>query len=733
VRREPALRLLDEESASLEFRISDRDVVLVTGGGKGIAAECALDLARTMGVSLILMGRSTPESDTELTKNLDRFRQFGVTFRYVTADLTNLPQVRSALVQAESELGPITGIVHGAGINTPALIHSLTDSAFASTVAVKVEGLRNVLGCVRSSELRLVVAFGSLIARTGLTGEADYAIANEWLRMLVDRYQIEHPSCNCLTIEWSVWSGAGMGQRLGRIEALAAQGITAMSPDEGLAAFRHLVSHRLPVSSAVVTGRFGDPLTLKIDNPELPLRRFLERPRYFARGVELVVDVEISHETDPYLSDHVFDKTPVLPGVMALEAMAQVGTALLETNEPPMFESIIFERAIPVGDKPVVLRIAALIRAPGSCEITIRSSETAFQVDHVRATCRQQPTAAMALPAVSAYRPPSLRPDDLYGGILFHGRRFRRLRSYDHLRATECVTEIYCMQDDWFGAFLPQTLLLGDPGARDAAIHGIQACIPQSTLLPVSVDRIFSGNVKGVTRVQGYARETRQDGDCFIYDLDIASAEGVIIERWQGLRLKKVCDSGVRGGWVEGLLGPYIERRLREVISRDELPAVTVGLAATHDTKPTHRPDGKRDGRVSASHGGGISLAIAGPDSAGCDVEPVVPRSVGLWRDLLGFDRFQLAEFIHTEAREDLETAATRVWTAYECLKKAGRGPDAPLVFARRHDDNCIVLTSGTVTIMTLLEQVRSSTAPIVIAVLVSHARHPVQIAHASL
>ena len=37
---------------------SDNDVILVTGGAKGITAECALALARTVGTKMALIGRT---------------------------------------------------------------------------------------------------------------------------------------------------------------------------------------------------------------------------------------------------------------------------------------------------------------------------------------------------------------------------------------------------------------------------------------------------------------------------------------------------------------------------------------------------------------------------------------------------------------------------------------------------------------------------------------------------
>src|SRR5262249_9067414 len=128
------------------------DVALVTGGGKGIVAECALDLARRHGLSLALVGRSDPDADPELAANLRRFAAAGVTFRYASADVCDAEALRRRV----AGLGPVRAILHGAGMNEPALLADVDADSLARTIAPKVDGLRNVLGAVDVDELRLL-------------------------------------------------------------------------------------------------------------------------------------------------------------------------------------------------------------------------------------------------------------------------------------------------------------------------------------------------------------------------------------------------------------------------------------------------------------------------------------------------------------------------------------------------------------------------------------------------
>lgn len=758
-RSEPVLRLLAKEGTKGErarnracdnaIDLGPDDVVLVTGGGKGIAAECALTLAKRTGARIALMGRSDPKSDTVLSSNLERMEAAGVAFQYVAADVTDARAVETAVRDVEKGLGPITAIIHGAGTNVPQLLTTLDAEAFARTLAPKVQGARNVLAAVDENRLRLLVTFGSIIARSGMAGEADYAVANEWLTRLTEQWQTEHPHCRCIAAEWSVWSGVGMGQRLGRLDALAQAGVDAMAPDVAVDVLCRMLSDPPPRVAVVVTGRFGDPPTVNYNRRELPLLRFLERTRVYYPGVELVVEADLSPETDPYLDQHVFQGERLLPAVMGLEAMAQVVVALSETTERPAFEDVEFIRPVVVSDhEPTTIRLAALTRGADRIEVVLRSSTTAFQVDHFRATCRLGKGRTEFSNDVDAKAPQfkqngvAIQPErDLYGSLLFQSGAFRRLTGYRKLRATECIAEISARDGHvWFSQYLPGRLILGDPGARDAAIHAIQACIPHATILPVGVAEIVIGEGDPSERRFARASEQSRDGNLFTYDVRMTSSDGSVLETWRGLRLRVVSGTKPPTPWVASLLAPYIERRVAELIPGSSL-SVTIAakengdaesrgresdqaIASALDRPVTvrRRPDGKPEVSshqpVSVAHTDTLVMAVAGPNAVGCDAEPVVSKPSSVWRDLLGVDRFALAAIIGRELSEDESTAATRVWTAGECLTKVGVPADHPLVLSSCSDDGWVTLAAGSFTIATYVAPVRGIREPLAAAIL---------------
>jgi len=734
------------------------DVLLVTGGGKGIAAECALALSRRTGARLALLGRSDPGADRELAANLDRFAAAGIVHAYFRADVSDRSTVVGAVGRAERAIGTVTALLHGAGTNVPRRIEDLDEAAMRATLSPKVAGLENVLAAVPSERLKLLFAFGSIIAETGLPGEADYALTNEWLALRIDRFAREHPACLCRTLAWSVWAGAGMGEKLGRIEALIREGIAPIPVDAGVAAFLEQVTRPKATldSTVILAGRFGEPPTIDLGLPEIPLLRFLERVRAFVPQVELVVESRLSSDNDPYLLDHVFRGERLLPAVVGLEAMAQVATFLLGRGSEgpgtlPVFEQVELARSVVVPEEETrTIRIAALVVAPNAVEVVLRDEATGFAVDHFRALCRfeahrEEGTPTLDLPTPDE-EPVAFDPfADLYGGILFHSGRFRRLRRYLHLTATSCVAELACDPAvPTFGRYLPDRLLLGDPAVRDAAIHAIQACIPHRTLLPLSVERLIAGRLDGPGPYRLAARERSREGDTFVYDLELRDESGRLVEQWQGLALCAIDAAPRPAAWRAALAGLWIERSLQELVPGAPL-AVEIAPAAEGnaalarvaarsaegvEVRLSRRPDGKplvlppsAAAVVAKSDSRSWVLAVGGcggeTAALGCDLEPVALRGDDLWRDLLGRERFDLARLLVRELGETLDEAATRIWAAGEALQKAGMPPGAPLVLSGGETGWALLSLGGPrgVTVATVIAPLEDPRARFAIAI----------------
>ncbi|MBB0243381.1 SDR family NAD(P)-dependent oxidoreductase, partial [Streptomyces alkaliphilus] len=756
VRRVPTLRALPIRQKRTDSPLEDSDVLLVTGGGKGISAECALAVARRTGARLAVLGRSDPAADRELADNLARMDHSGVTVRYARADVTDPVRVRAAVAELQEALGPITGLLHGAGRNEPGPLHSLEPADFRRTFAPKVDGLRTVLDAIGPGNLKLLVTFGSIIGRAGLRGEAHYATANEWLADLTEEVARAHPGLRARCMEWSVWSGVGMGEKLSVVESLSREGITPVSPDQGVEILLRLISDPDAPVVTVISGRTEGIGTVRRDLPALPLLRFTGTPLIRYHGVELVTEVELNAGTDPYLADHLLDGNLLMPAVLGMEAMAQVAAAVGGAEGTPVIEGARFLRPIVVPPNgSTTIRIAATVTDTDTVDVAIHAEETGFVAEHFRARLVYSGAPVPDGPPLqTAAGTPAVPLDpqsELYGDLLFQGPRFQRLRRFHRASArhVDADVAVRTRPEGWFAGFLPSELLLADPGMRDALMHGNQVCVPDATLLPSGVERIHPlGAGSHVPEELRYcAVERSRDGDTYVYDIAVRDAEGTVVERWEGLTLHAVRKTDGAGPWVAPLLGPYLERTLEDVLGSRIAVAVephgdapagsrterreftstaasrTIGTAVTVRHRPDGRPEIDGGRHVSASHGLGVTLSAVAESEVACDIEAVVMRPAAEWGGLLG-EHTAVADLVAGETGEAPDTAATRVWSAIECLRKAGLLTNAPLTVLPRRRDAWVVFAAGELRIATFVTGLLNALEPAVFAFLTHATPH---------
>ena len=216
---EPAEAELSAVNSSASLSLGPEDVVLVSGGGKGITFELVSELARATRCKLALLGSSPlpvggDANQDELLRNLARLKQEGIAHVYVQADVTDLEAVRRAVTEAERQLGRVTGIFHGAGITQLRSFRDKTLEDFLRCIRIKARGLYNLLTVVPPSRLKVLHVTSSVLGNTGMRGQTDYTFANAWLDEAVRSVKAAHPHIHCLSLGYSVWAETGLGKRL---------------------------------------------------------------------------------------------------------------------------------------------------------------------------------------------------------------------------------------------------------------------------------------------------------------------------------------------------------------------------------------------------------------------------------------------------------------------------------------------------------------------------------------
>jgi len=237
---------------------SSKDVVLVTGGAKGITAECAFAFAQATGCRMALVGSSPmPASGeaNEITRTLDRFQAAGLTACYYQCDVADPHALNALVAKVRHKLGPITGVIHGAAVNKPRRVEQVRADEAMREIAPKLLGALNLCRALRDAPLKLFFGFSSIIGVTGMAGNAWYGFSNEALNLVLARFRESHPRAAVQLAAFSVWGEAGMGVRLGSTDTLARMGIGAIPTCDGVAHFLRLVLNDPGERQVIVTAR----------------------------------------------------------------------------------------------------------------------------------------------------------------------------------------------------------------------------------------------------------------------------------------------------------------------------------------------------------------------------------------------------------------------------------------------------------------------------------------------
>jgi acyl transferase domain-containing protein/NAD(P)H-dependent flavin oxidoreductase YrpB (nitropropane dioxygenase family)/NAD(P)-dependent dehydrogenase (short-subunit alcohol dehydrogenase family) len=268
------LASLDTTGAAL-LELGPDDVLLLSGGARGITAAVALELARLYRPTLVLVGRSSlpeePErADTaglstsadlkaallarsrregrqatpalldqayqclvherEVRSNLERLRATGARVHYHATDVRDEMAFTKLIAEVYHCFGRLDGVIHGAGVIHDKLIRDKTPASFDRVFGTKVDSANILARHLRLEELKFLVFFASVAGRFGNRGQSDYAAANEVLSKLA-RELDRRMSGRVVSVAWGPWSGVGMVSDLER--HLGQRGLQMIPADVG--------------------------------------------------------------------------------------------------------------------------------------------------------------------------------------------------------------------------------------------------------------------------------------------------------------------------------------------------------------------------------------------------------------------------------------------------------------------------------------------------------------------
>jgi NADP-dependent 3-hydroxy acid dehydrogenase YdfG len=477
----------------------------------------------------------------------------GGSARYHSVDLTDTAAVEKVIAEVSDTSGRIDVLLHAAGIEVSHALPDKEPREFDLVLGVKGDGLFNVLHAIGELPLGTVVAFSSVAGRFGNVGQTDYSAANDLQCKVLSGLRRSRPGVRALAIDWTAWGSIGMATRGSIPKIMAAAGVDMLPAEAGVAWIRRELTTGMPDSEVVVAGALGamaaefhdtggiNPASLKLAGPMIG--------EVARAGVHdgLVVRTTLDPTAVPFLDHHRIDGTPVLPGVMGMEAFAEAAWLLAPDLHVAAVENVDFRAPLKFyRDEPRTVTITALLRPDGDdlvaeCSLTAERSvpganqpqRTVHFTGSIRLTAEPPALGGGELgPGDDA---PALTPEQVYR-LYFHGPAYQVVASaWKHAdgAAARLAAELPRQTDQptLIGPRLVE-LCFQTVGLFEAGTEGVLA-------LPMHVDAVrLNGRPEERAGLVAAARPDGHGGfDCAVRDHD-----GALVLRLDGYRTVRLPD-----------------------------------------------------------------------------------------------------------------------------------------------------------------------------------------------
>jgi len=203
--------------------------------------------------------------------------------------------------------------------------------------------------------LGAAVVFSSIAGRFGNAGQTDYSAANDLLCKAVSNLRVVRPKTHGVAIDWTAWGNIGMASR-GSIPTIMKQaGIDMLPPEAGIPIVRRELTTGEGQGEVVIAGSLGAMLeefdvTGGLDTSEngvfgtMLKSKGVMTERLVGMGLYggLTVETTLNPKKQPFLYDHQIDGTPVLPGVMGIEALVEVARLVFPGRYVGSVENVDF-------------------------------------------------------------------------------------------------------------------------------------------------------------------------------------------------------------------------------------------------------------------------------------------------------------------------------------------------------------------------------------------------------
>ena len=342
---------------------------------------------------------------------------------YHCVDVTDPTAVEKAMAEVRDLSGRVDVLVHAAGLEISHMLPDKAPDEFDLVLAVKADGLANLLHAATGLPLGTVVAFSSVAGRFGNAGQTDYSSANALLGTALAYLHRTRPGVRTLTIDWTAWGDIGMATRGSIPKMMQLAGVRMLPAQVGIPWLRRELTTGSASGEVVVAGALGalaaefhDTGGLLTGAPH-PARPMSGQVSAISVHDGLVVLTTLDPTRHPFLDHHRIGGTPVLPGVMIMESFAEAAQLLVPDWHVSALENVDFLAPVKFHrDQPRTLTTTALLRPHGpdllaecrlESEHTIPGADIAQRTLHATGVVRL--TAAPSDPRARSSRSPPTR------------------------------------------------------------------------------------------------------------------------------------------------------------------------------------------------------------------------------------------------------------------------------------------------------------------------------------
>lgn len=441
--------------------VTDKDVFLVAGGGRGVTATCIKEMNVSFKSKFILLGRSSLDfklpayalnednpanlknaimqdmkasgekvsikglnsifnkyvAKKEIEETIAHIKANGGDAVYVAGDVTNLT-IKPELLKIEKQWGTITGIIHGAGRLADKLIQDKTEQIFDDVTSVKLDGLLNLLKMVNVDKLKHLILFSSVAGFYGNIGQSDYAMANEILSTAAHLFSTNHPKTKVSAINWGAWEGGMVSPELQKMFEEA--GVSLVNHPGGAARFVQELNGAYHNQPQVI---IGGTLPAGVSDISGDLKSY-------------TVQRNLSLKDNPFLNHHIIQGNPVLPMVNATAWMADSCVKLFPDYKLASIENVkLFKGIVFDGTEKdayfTEIKEKSKTEAHIVCEVTVYSKGAKLPLNHYRSTV----TLSRERDEKPKFETPALKENNIDGatfykdGSLFHGAFYQGIEA----------------------------------------------------------------------------------------------------------------------------------------------------------------------------------------------------------------------------------------------------------------------------------------------------------------